>query len=75
MTNSLGMRFVRIPPGEFDMGTTEAELATLWEQARAPNRPRGACTTCTATSGNGVKIGGVWFTTPRRRWTILRVRQ
>ena len=26
MTNSIGMKFVLIPPGEFDMGTTDADL-------------------------------------------------
>ena len=33
--NSLGMRFALIPPGEFDMGSTEAEVATLLEKAIA----------------------------------------
>ena len=36
MTNSIGMRFVLIPPGEFDMGSTKAEVAKLLERARAP---------------------------------------
>jgi formylglycine-generating enzyme required for sulfatase activity len=31
------MRFVLIPPGEFDMGSTEEEVAKLLEQARATN--------------------------------------
>ena len=35
--NSLGIRFVLIPPGEFDMGSTEAEVAKLLEQAKATN--------------------------------------
>jgi formylglycine-generating enzyme required for sulfatase activity len=35
MTNSIGMRFVLIPPGEFDMGSTEADVARLLEQAKA----------------------------------------
>jgi len=37
--NSLGMRFVLIPPGEFDMGSTQEELAKLLEQAKATNQP------------------------------------
>ncbi len=37
--NSIGMRFVLIPPGEFDMGSTEAEVAKLLEQAKATNQP------------------------------------
>ena len=40
MENSIGMRFVLIPPGEFDMGSTEAEVAKLLEQAKATNQPR-----------------------------------
>ena len=39
MTNSIGMRFVLIPPGEFDMGSTEEEVAKLLEQAKATNQP------------------------------------
>jgi hypothetical protein len=35
--NSIGMRFVLIPPGEFDMGSTEAEVAKLLEEAKANN--------------------------------------
>ncbi len=35
--NSIGIRFVLIPPGEFDMGSTEAEVAKLLEEARAQN--------------------------------------
>jgi formylglycine-generating enzyme required for sulfatase activity len=31
------MRFVLIPPGEFDMGSTEAEVAKLLDEARAKN--------------------------------------
>lgn len=34
-TNSIGMRLVLIPPGEFDMGSTEAEVAKLLVQAKA----------------------------------------
>jgi len=37
--NSIGMRFVLIPPGEFDMGSTEAEVAKLLEEAKATNQP------------------------------------
>jgi eukaryotic-like serine/threonine-protein kinase len=33
MTNSIGMRFVLIPPGEFDMGATAEELS--WARAEA----------------------------------------
>ena len=35
--NSIGMKFVLIPPGEFDMGSTEAEVAKLLDEARAKN--------------------------------------
>ena len=35
LENSLGMRFAMIPPGEFDMGSTEAEVATLLKKAVA----------------------------------------
>ena len=35
--NSIGIRFVLIPPGEFDMGSTEAEVAKLLEEAKAKN--------------------------------------
>jgi len=35
MTNSIGMRFVLIPPGEFDMGSTEKEVAKLLVEAEA----------------------------------------
>jgi formylglycine-generating enzyme required for sulfatase activity/serine/threonine protein kinase len=38
MENSIGMRFVLIPPGEFDMGSTEEEVAKLLEQAKATNQ-------------------------------------
>ena len=40
MVNSIGMRFVLIPPGEFDMGSTEAEVARLLEEAKARNQPK-----------------------------------
>ena len=39
MTNSIGMKFVLIPPGEFDMGSTEAEVAKLLEEAKATKQP------------------------------------
>jgi formylglycine-generating enzyme required for sulfatase activity len=39
MTNSIGMKFVLIPPGEFDMGSTEEEVAKLLEEAKATNQP------------------------------------
>ncbi len=34
-TNSIGMKFVLIPPGEFDMGSTEGEVAKLSVEAQA----------------------------------------
>ncbi len=34
-TNSIGMRFALIPPGEFDMGSTEEEVARLLEEVNA----------------------------------------
>jgi len=37
--DSIGVKFVLIPPGEFDMGSTEAEVAKLLEQAKATNQP------------------------------------
>jgi formylglycine-generating enzyme required for sulfatase activity len=40
MTNSIGMRFVLIPPGEFDMGSSDAEVAKLHEQAEATKQPQ-----------------------------------
>ena len=33
-TNSIGMRFVLIPPGEFDMGSTREEVDGLFSDAR-----------------------------------------
>jgi len=36
--NSIGIRFALIPPGEFDMGSTEAEVAKLLEEAKATNQ-------------------------------------
>jgi len=37
--NSIGIRFVLVPPGEFDMGSTEEEVAKLLEEAKATNQP------------------------------------
>ena len=37
--NSIGMRFVLIPPGEFDMGSTEEEIARLLAEARVAKAP------------------------------------
>lgn len=36
MTNSIGMRFVLIPPGEFDMGSKEEEI--VWATEEGKNR-------------------------------------
>ncbi len=33
-TNSLGMQFVLVPPGEFDMGSTQDEVGQLAQEAR-----------------------------------------
>ncbi len=33
VTNSIGMKLVLIPPGEFDMGSTEEEVECDWESA------------------------------------------
>jgi len=33
MTNSIGMKFVLIPPGEFDMGSTQEEVDRLMKEA------------------------------------------
>ncbi|TVS08431.1 MAG: hypothetical protein EA424_28595 [Planctomycetaceae bacterium] len=35
--NSIGMKFMLIPPGEFDRGSTAEEVAELVEEARAKN--------------------------------------
>jgi formylglycine-generating enzyme required for sulfatase activity len=39
VTNSIGMQFVLIPPGEFEMGTTEGDVAKLLAEARVENLP------------------------------------
>ncbi|MCX6910577.1 MAG: SUMF1/EgtB/PvdO family nonheme iron enzyme, partial [Verrucomicrobia bacterium] len=36
MTNSIGMKFVLIPPGEFDMGTAAAQVERELEEGRQP---------------------------------------
>jgi formylglycine-generating enzyme required for sulfatase activity len=36
-TNSIGMKFVLIPPGEFDMGPTQEEVNRLLSESRRPN--------------------------------------
>jgi sulfatase modifying factor 1 len=38
LENSIGIKLVLIPPGEFDMGSTEAEVAKLLEQAKSPKQ-------------------------------------
>jgi formylglycine-generating enzyme required for sulfatase activity len=39
ITNSIGMRFVLIPPGEFDMGTSAADLQRELEEGRLATPP------------------------------------
>jgi hypothetical protein len=34
MENSIGMKFMLIPPGEFDMGSTEEEVVKLLEESK-----------------------------------------
>ena len=41
MTNSIGMKLVLIPPGEFDMGSSRAEIDRLLEEARGRSLSRG----------------------------------
>ncbi|HUT88652.1 MAG TPA: bifunctional serine/threonine-protein kinase/formylglycine-generating enzyme family protein [Thermoguttaceae bacterium] len=41
MTNSIGMKLVLIPPGEFDMGSSRAEIDQLLEEARDRSLSRG----------------------------------
>jgi len=38
MTNSIGMKFVLIPPGEFDMGSTQEEVDRLLSEAKQQKR-------------------------------------
>ena len=40
MTNSIGMKLVLIPPGEFDMGSTQEEVARLLAEAKQQNLPQ-----------------------------------
>lgn len=40
ITNSIGMKLVLIPPGEFDMGSTQEEVDRLLGKARQNNWPR-----------------------------------
>jgi formylglycine-generating enzyme required for sulfatase activity len=40
MTNSIGMRFVLIPPGEFDMGSTQEEVSRLHSEAKQRGWPQ-----------------------------------
>ncbi len=39
-TNAIGMKFVLIPPGEFDMGSTQEEVDGLLGEARQNDQPR-----------------------------------
>ncbi|MCX7048188.1 MAG: formylglycine-generating enzyme family protein [Candidatus Sumerlaeota bacterium] len=39
MTNSIGMKFALIPPGEFDMGTSSTEIQWALEAGRQSNPP------------------------------------
>jgi formylglycine-generating enzyme required for sulfatase activity len=39
--DSIGMSFVLIPPGEFNMGSTQEEVAKLLEEAKTNNQPSG----------------------------------
>lgn len=41
LTNSIGMKLVLIPPGEFDMGISEAEIQHELEEARNETSPIG----------------------------------
>jgi formylglycine-generating enzyme required for sulfatase activity/serine/threonine protein kinase len=40
MTNSIGMKLVLIPPGEFDMGSTQEEVDQLLKEAKEKNYPQ-----------------------------------
>ena len=42
-TNSIGMKFVLIPPGEFDMGSTDEEIAAEIERAKKVDVRRNSC--------------------------------
>ena len=39
-TNSIGMKLVLIPPGEFDMGSTQEEVERLLAEAKQRNEPQ-----------------------------------
>jgi formylglycine-generating enzyme required for sulfatase activity len=39
VTNTIGMKLVLIPPGEFDMGSTQEEVDLLLKEAREENYP------------------------------------
>ena len=55
-TNSIGMKLVLIPPGEFDMGSTPEEIAWAMEEARQNTEGSGTSTTCRAKPRHRVKI-------------------
>ena len=38
--NSIGMKFVLIPPGEFEMGSSQEEVERLLEEAKRQNAPK-----------------------------------
>lgn len=40
ITNSIGMKFVLIPSGEFNMGSTEADVADFLEEAKSKSLPQ-----------------------------------
>lgn len=40
MTNSIGMKFLLIPPGEFQMGSSAEEVASLLQEAKQQNSPQ-----------------------------------
>jgi formylglycine-generating enzyme required for sulfatase activity len=42
MTNSIGMKLVLTPPGEFDMGSTPEEIARKTDEADKRNALYGA---------------------------------
>ncbi len=46
VTNSLGMQFTLIPPGEFAMGSSSEEMATLLQDCRRRTSPSGISAAC-----------------------------
>ncbi len=58
-TNSMGMKFRLIPPGEFSMGTSEKEIAELLEEAKLRDLPPWYS-------------AAVWTEGPQRRVTLTR---